>query len=159
MLQKLESPLDLIARLPASRALAAARERHAAAVRLEEVAAAEFRTHCKRVGDEGRWPRNDRFASDAEAEAIKAGAAARLAATEAETVRRAHGESLNRHLAKYESAVLENLLEELRSAHVTARRIAKAAELAQRDGASPPHGLTKCRRIERELSSMLARFK
>lgn len=159
MLQKVRTPLDALGDLPTSRNLAAARERLAEAVRLEQAAAAEFRVHCARVEADGRWVRNCRFASDAENEALKAGAAARLASVEAETIRRAHGESLNKHLARYETASFEILIEELRSAHVTARRIAKVVEAAERDGASPSHKLRKVRRVANDLAAMLARLK
>lgn len=158
MLQKVRTPLDALGDLPTSRNLAAARERLAEAVRLEGAAASEFRVHCARVEADGRWVRNDRFATSAENDALAAAAAARLASNDMEVVRRAHGDSLNKHLARHEAASFEIMIEELRSAHATARKIAKAVQAAERDGASPSHKLRKVRRVANDLSTMLARL-
>jgi hypothetical protein len=158
MLQKVESPLELIGQIPTSRALTKARERHEEARRAEEAAAAEFRSHLHRVNTAGRWVERDPDAKKAESEAIRLGAATRLAAAESEAIRRLHGEQITKHLAKHEGACLETLTDALREAHEISRKITKALRAAERDGGHPGLKLRKVRRIESELRQMLARI-
>ena len=159
MLQKLDGPLDEIARLPGCRTLAAARDKLEQLRQASEAARAAFGAHCARLRAADRWVRNDPAAHAAETEALKGDAAARLAHNEAEAAKRANGETLGRFIAKHEGACLEMLVEELRAAHETARRLSRVIEDAERDGYVPSFRMRKVTRALGLTTQALGLFK
>lgn len=159
MQQRAPSAIERLADMPGpSKALLAAREARELASRELDAANEAFRAQAMRVTNRGGILL-DSEARAAETNALRAHAALRKAAADVKEAERTHAPVVERHMAKNGPESLEILKAGLEQAHAAARQVAKAVELAQRDGASPPHGLMKARRIANDLAAILARLK
>lgn len=156
-MQQRVNPIEALADLPVSKPLAKAREALEEVKQVEASALAAFRQECARINARGSVML-DVQASQAEREAIKAGAATRLAHQECERLRQDHGVQLSNHLARHEADCLSLLTSALQEAQELAAKLAKAIDAAQRDGGHPSHKLGKVSRVAADLAQAIKRL-